>query len=140
ADNPGHEAVARVVEDLDRPQPYAGGDDNDTPAVVVGADDAGDVRAVTVAVIPPDTVRRSAVVPTHDVEVGVVALDAGVDDGNVGFALATVALDVRDRVVRGAHPLDAGRHLGRRQLDLRLGQPGADLFGLQVDGGIGRNA
>ena len=54
-----------------------------TPIVVVlGADDAGDVRAVAVAVVV-GRLPGDAVDAADDVEVGVVDVDAGVDDGDV---------------------------------------------------------
>ena len=94
-----------VVGGLDRHEGRGRRDAVDADAVVVGSDDARDVRSVEVVVTPgPVGLRGDAVVPTgHGTggvdaahQVGVRVVDAGVDDADGDGR-------VRDRHGRGVH-------------------------------------
>ena len=123
-----HEAAGHVlgvhellgVGCLDGHQGRGRGDAVDADAVVVGGDDARDVRAVEVVVTPgPVGLGGDAVVPTGDGtgcvnathEVGVRVVDTGIDDADGDGR-------VRDRY---------GRRVGGAH---RLGTPVDDLLGL----------
>ena len=92
-------AVTVGVADLDRDQRDARGDADDAVAVRLGADDAGDVRAVEVVVDAGERVANARALAGEvraagavDVrasvgaqEVKVVAVDAGVDDADANL-------------------------------------------------------
>ena len=59
----------------------------DAEVVVERADDACHVRAVALVVVPLVAVAARAVVAADDVQVGMVAVDARVEDGHVGVDL-----------------------------------------------------
>src|SRR5262249_49725873 len=82
-DDPGELAGAVVAEGTHGPQPGAGGPSYHAEAVVEGGGRACHVRAVTVAVGPFGRVTAGEVLAAHHVEVRMVRLDAGVDDGDI---------------------------------------------------------
>src|SRR5262249_41074167 len=80
ADDVGEAAAAVLVQHPARPEPGAGSDAAHADPVVKGADGAGHVRAVPVAVFRAVAGRAVLRAGRVDVQVGMVEVDAGVDD------------------------------------------------------------
>ena len=107
-----------VAEDSDGPQSRAGCDSDDSDSVVERTDRARDVRAMAVSVTPAGAAggeERGAVRASHDVQIGVVGLNAGVDHSDINVdPLVVRSVDANGRVVGREDSLYPGRHRLRR--------------------------
>src|SRR5439155_13849630 len=116
-----------------RPQGSAGRDADDPEGVVPRGGDTRDDRAVAVDVGPPT--RDAAVDTADDVEVGLVGLDAGVEDRDVDVHRAAPVTRSRAALVGRDAANPAGRHLADRAdparvrgaMELFVGHDGGDV-------------
>ncbi len=143
ADVPGQQPDTRVVEDLDRPQADPRRNADDADAVVDGADRAGDVGPMTLAIAPRVRVARRAVPSADDVQVGLGSVDARVDDRDIGVDTLVDPVDAGDIGRRPADPADPRRQqlsgdldelVGHDRRDIRVMSKGEALAGRQLGG------
>ena len=106
-DDPGDPPAAVVLQDLDGPQAGARGYTYHARAVVNGGDGAGNVGAVAVAIVAGvilallfEGTAPRAVRAGDDVEVRMVEVDAGVDDGHIHVDPQVVIAVDRDVGIR----------------------------------------
>lgn len=121
------------IEHFDGPESRARSNADDAVEVVERADCSGDVGPVTVVVSPAP--GPSAIDTADDVEVWMVGIDPGIENGHVGIDQAeseqiAKSEDATAEILLGIDPIDAGGEAFRRRGDWEVG---GDLDHIRVD-------